>query len=549
MPSKILIEMQGRHYKTGIDKTFYFSDSGVTYLGINYLPLIYGGVLFSHSFDAAADGISVKLINSGLDYLREYAFSGRYIKCFISREETKDKFYLIFTGTIEMLLVENVSVGISAKSHYLAFDTIANPTVFTGVITDFEGGPELEGTVKPRLFGKCFNIKPVYVDAPNLTLGISWKKDGTRDSLTAITEVRDGGLVLGIMSHAPGSTGGDFPNAASLQAYHPNSGHYAICTAEGLVKLGSVPEYAITVDAEQSANTYEKFITLAVAETTVSKYEVDGTVSVYTIGHYITAKTSYTQLDAYLKTGLDIYNWFDAKGTLVISELNRAGTPVITFVDDDKLPLKLNEIPIYRARALGRDKPPDNIDIEYQRNYHVQSDGQVAGGVDEDKKVRYEKAVLLSSTNIPDPFDLYPIKKDVIVPTAVQTKTDADLLKAKWVGFRSDVIDLFSITVPILTNTSRYILGIVPIFHKGAAGDCITFDSTHKTFDSTRFTFDRTDAGCSIAFGKGSLNVGDLIAITSKRFNLTDAHFVIDKIVINSREMSCTYNLSGRRNL
>jgi len=428
-----------------------------------------------------------------------------YIKCFISRTEGNDLFHLIFTGTIERLLVGNTTVDIKAKSHYLDLEIIANPNVFTGVVADLEGS--MVGIVKPRLFGKCFNIKPIYVDGPNLILGISWKQDGTRDSLDHITEV-------------------DFSDATSLQAYNPISSHYVTCLSEGLIKLGSMPIYTITVDAEQSANTYEKFIALLVSETTIPRYYIDGSIPIYTLGHYITAKTSYSQLDAYFKMGLDIYSWFSATAELIISTLNRAGTPVITFVDDDKLPLKLNEIPIFLGRVIGRNKPPYNIDIEYEKNYHIQSGGDLTGEteMDADKRTRFETRVLLSSEQIPDPFDLFPIKEDIIISTAVQNKADADLLRSNWVDIRRNVMDLFSITVPILSSTSEHVLGIVPRFIPLGASSCVTFDSSHYTFDSTIFTFDRTDTDCHFAFGASSIHIG-----------------------VNSREMSCTYELSGTR--
>ena len=64
MPAKLLIEIKGKKYSDGTEKTFYYSNSGITYNDIDYLPLIYGGILFSHSIDNENDGISVKLINN-----------------------------------------------------------------------------------------------------------------------------------------------------------------------------------------------------------------------------------------------------------------------------------------------------------------------------------------------------------------------------------------------------------------------------------------------------------------------------------------------------
>lgn len=551
MPSKLLIEVEGRKYSDGTDETFYYSDSGSIFNDVYYQPLIAGGVLFSHSVDDEADGISVKLINdSKLDELRDYAFSGRTVRCYISRTEIVDDFYLIFTGTIESLIVGKVSVDIKAKSHYMAFDVISNPGVFTGVAGDLEGDISLEGVVKPRLFGKCFNIKPTYIDPQNLILGISWKLDETRDNITAISEVRDGGVPLGLAASYAGSINGNFATAAGLMAAMPQAGMYVTCLAESLIKLGSKPVYAITCDAEQHAKTYKDFIALAINETAVVSFFIDGIIPGYQIGHYITAKTSYMALNAYFKNGLDIYSWFDALGHLVLSTVDRAGVPLVTFVDDTKVPLKPSEIPMFRSAVLGRDKPPDNVDVEYQRNYTVQGDGQVAGSIDENKKVRYDKGVLLSSVSIPDPFGLYPIKYDVIVSTALYNKSDADILKVLWTKVRSEVIDRFSVTVPILYKTKDYILGIVSSAVKPLSlAGCITVDSTLVSVDSDKFSSDRTDKDCHYAFKNDSLSVGDLVAITSSRFKLKNTPFVIDKLVVNSREMSCTYSLSGTRTI
>lgn len=543
--SKLIVEIVGKKYSDGTSHTIGFSDVGVTTkVGAAtsfsyYPPVITNGVLFEQKIDNYNDGISIQLINDGsLDYLRNYAFNGHSVKLYISNEQKKTGlFFLIFTGTIDSLLVQNKKVNIVAKSHFEAFDEYCNPEVFTGVDTDFEGDTSIEGNIKPRIFGNCLNISPVSVYPTKLMFGITWDKDGDREAVTSITNVRDGGVAL--------SFDANYTTAVLLRDATIAADSYSTCLAEGLIRLNDESVFGITCDVTHATNTYEDYISLVADETDITGYVVDGTIPSYTIGTYVTSKQKYTQVNATMREGLDIYEWFDALGNVVIFSMDRTGSSLVEFVDDNAI-LKSNQLPMFNIEAVKTDIPPNLIEIGYGRNFTIQKPGSLAGSVTQDKKDLYGEEYLFSTIDVTQSYAYWPVQDTVSFNTSVESSTNAGTLATLWEGILGEMRDEFEIECPILYSRAGFILGVLPAY-ASFSEDCVTHDSGTIKYDSNVFTMDRGYDGCSIIGTNISLKQGDLVTVTSSRFNLTSQKMNIVKIKINTKKMTVIYGLSGIR--
>lgn len=103
-----------------------------------------------------------------------------------------------------------------------------------------EGTAELEGKPKPLLFGRCRNVTPVLLDPTNLIYqvhdGVIEAIDGVFDRGAAITDSTD-----------------DAASYAALVSLSVSSGEFATCKAQGLFKLGGLPDGLITADVRGDA--------------------------------------------------------------------------------------------------------------------------------------------------------------------------------------------------------------------------------------------------------------------------------------------------------
>lgn len=111
----------------------------------------------------------------------------------------------------------------------------------------YDGGPELTGTLKPLViggsqvgttgsswFGAISNVTPVLIDPVNLIYQVS---DGPIGRIAALYE---------------GGAPGQWPNAGDVQNLYDGvgapSGRFRTCLARGCIQLGTQPVYQITVD-------------------------------------------------------------------------------------------------------------------------------------------------------------------------------------------------------------------------------------------------------------------------------------------------------------
>lgn len=96
-----------------------------------------------------------------------------------------------------------------------------------------DGTADLKDTLKPRIYGRKFNVVPVDVNPFDLIRQVS-------DRPCASIAVYDGGLAL--------TNAGDFASVPALTAAVLQPGQYATALALGLFRLGGVPATTVTAD-------------------------------------------------------------------------------------------------------------------------------------------------------------------------------------------------------------------------------------------------------------------------------------------------------------
>lgn len=101
-----------------------------------------------------------------------------------------------------------------------------------------DGGTEVEGKPKPRLYGLCYNVSGALIDVANLIFQVH---DGAVSSIV----VYDKGAAL--------TFDADYASYAALAAAVIPSNHYATCLAEGMFRLGSTPSFPVTADVNGDA--------------------------------------------------------------------------------------------------------------------------------------------------------------------------------------------------------------------------------------------------------------------------------------------------------
>lgn len=115
-------------------------------------------------------------------------------------------------------------------------------SVYTGT-GGVNGSADLDGTIKPVVLGRVWNMSPTLIDNVRL---IYQAHDG---EVLAVSGVFDGGVQL--------TAGANYATYAALAGATVAAGTYATCRAEGLIRVGSSPIFAVTahVDGHSAAGT------------------------------------------------------------------------------------------------------------------------------------------------------------------------------------------------------------------------------------------------------------------------------------------------------
>lgn len=152
-------------------------------------------------------------------------------------------FGVVLRVTMEQAVPDGDKLRIRLKDSASALDVPLLIATYAGnnsLPAGLEGGAELKGRHKPRLYGKVLNLSPVCVNTARLIYQVH---DGAVHDITA---AYDRGLAL--------TRGTDYSSQADMEGTAPAAGYYRAWKAGGMLRLGSTPAGLVTADAQRNAD-------------------------------------------------------------------------------------------------------------------------------------------------------------------------------------------------------------------------------------------------------------------------------------------------------
>jgi hypothetical protein len=313
------------------------------------------------------------LLNSdgGLDTLQaSYALDGRQARLLIGRPtDARSAFNLVFSGVVEVVD--------SADANYLRLrlsDGAAklgvplNSTVYAGTGA-LEGGSDLKGKPKPRVWGSVLNLGAPLVDSALLIYQVN---DGAINDVPA---VYDRGVVL--------TKGADYVSQADMQTNAPTAGQYRVWKAGGFYRLGSTPAGTCTADVlgdasgagyvSTTADILQRILLLAAIDSSLvdaaalTQLNVDApaTIGIATLTE---SKTVEDLVEALL-AGIGAYGGFSRLNLFTAAVFKSAsGAPADSYTEQHVFDIRRDPLPAAVEPAVWRAR------VGYQHNYTMQTD-------------------------------------------------------------------------------------------------------------------------------------------------------------------------------
>lgn len=547
---KVAVRFKGNKFNA-TEYTFRYSNIGlVLSLGDDtgshyYEPYIHEAIVLNDEFGKDHSAVSINLANDGsLDDLIEYNFNGYDIEVYLSSNEAPNehKYYLMYTGSIDTLIVNEKKVSIKCLSHFEIFNVLMNPATFEGSTGTYEGGDELIGVHKPRVIGKVFNIRPKVIKAADHVYGCNWDTSGNFESVSSIDAVRDGGAALTFSTN--------FASTAAMTA--PSAGFYNTCTADGTIRVGTDSHYDITMDVtDNTTDTYTEWLDLLVTELSLAGKSVTSVQS-YTIGAYFESATTYTQADKILGENLDLYLWFTADGKINVAKIrdDSAETPSVHFVEAGQNLDSPDDMVYFSSNRDKYELPYKEVTLNYKKNYFVQTrrEADIAGGLSLSAALPYEQEYAKEVETNVCTTDPYLLDNEIELNSAIFSSTDAATEVTAWKDERKYLTDYITVSCPLLAYNSDIISGVVT----EATGTNINVaDNKLNVPNGVSDHKDDVIYGVSDANSaynpQVSLSNGLIATMKHSRFDYSNHRFIIYGIKINTRKMLIEYKLKGYR--
>lgn len=373
------------------------------------------------------------------DGWKDYSFDGRPVV--IRRGEGGEypaDFETIFTGTVESVVVDLTKAVVRIKDKAAIFDLPVLTTKYAGTnvgATGLEGtADDIKGRVKPRVYGKVFNVAPPCVNTSKLTYQVSDR---------AVSQI-----VAKVQGRA-WTAGANYATSALLTAASltPSSATYATCLAEGLFRLSDDPGGLVTADATE-AGTDEPMtaaqIMWALAEDSgLSGAELDeqefaelDADAPYVIGLYVDDERTFREaLDRAAGSVGAWYN-FDTSGVFRCGQLKAPGAPVADLIEADVL------------RGFNRDVadrdgiPTWRVTVRYRRNVTTQTT-DLAGAVTAAERAALAQEYRTVVAEDPAIKNQWTKAPEIIVETALTEEADAQAEADRLLALHKVRRDLF----------------------------------------------------------------------------------------------------------
>ena len=181
----------------------------------------------------AFGNIEVLLGGGDHDALTSYFWDGRDVEVLMGGPDFSfTEFQRVVFGTADDITFNNRKLSIVFRSRADLLGVPVQQTLYAGT-GGLEGGADIKGREKPRVYGTLQNMTPVLVDRTNQ---IYQFHDGAAQAVSA---AYDGGAAL--------TFGAD---VADITASAPAAGSYNTQLSGGYIRLGAEPTKALTADVQ-----------------------------------------------------------------------------------------------------------------------------------------------------------------------------------------------------------------------------------------------------------------------------------------------------------
>jgi hypothetical protein len=369
----ILIELTAAIDAAGTVSTFYLStdqfqtsptDTPVNTAFVN--ALIDPGTLGVHAYSDGRTGGGTKLetgeivianVDGQFDAWLNYSFDGRAVTIRSGESGAyPSAFPIVLVGTVESIEADWRKIVIRLRDRQFIFDRPVLTTRYAGnnaLPSGVEGtASDLKGKVKPKAYGKVYNVSPALVNTSRLEYEM-----GVCNTVGA---ANDRGIAL-----TPGAA---YTSQVDMETTAPAAGGVRSWVAGGYFRLGSSPTGQITLDVTQGANAAARTVAqilkqlaldagLGAGEISAADVTALDTANSAEVGTWIDSdSTSFQSAMDQIAASAGAWYGFDSANVLRMGLLTApSGTPVVTLYDYDvrdgieRRPAKDNGIPVYRA--------------------------------------------------------------------------------------------------------------------------------------------------------------------------------------------------------
>lgn len=362
----------------------------------------------------------------------------------------------VFTGTIEQVVSTDAINQFSLKIHDrladldtpLLTNRYLGTTTSGGISPGAEGNADIKDQIKPKVWGRCPNVRCVPVNVYELIYQVS---DGTVNSIA----VYDGGTALTLTQ--------DFSTLAGLRAATLVAGQYATCLALGLVRIGRKPDRQLTADVVEGATTASRTMAQIILRVLahVGMTSADWTAATFTAldvlnsaecGLYVEGEE--TALDAISRVAAYGGVWF-APNALGKYEVGRLDAPdaddaVATFDLDDNL-----DDPPQRIETgdSGKGIPARRATVLYDRVHVVMKPAEIVGNVSAERVAYLGQEYRSVMVEVEDASFLakYPNAPELTITTNFATQAAALAEATRVLNLRKVLRDCYAFELPAET--------------------------------------------------------------------------------------------------
>jgi hypothetical protein len=299
----------------------------------------------------------------------------------------------VFSGTIIYPEISLDKVKFSIGDRLSDLDKPAQESVFAGTnsgATGIEGTADsIKGLIKPFSYGgQILNVKATLLNSSKLIYGLNFSYTGNSSPILSISSILDAGLTLSLDTTV--GTAGDVANLAALQSATITTGKYITCLSEGLFRLNSSPQGAVTVNYTESnskaGDIVKKLIErigLTSSDYSVASITALNTAKTYPHELYVTDKETVLSLCNTILSGIGAFIISNVDNKIEVGLLTdpALGTPIHSF--DQWTTIDFVNV---GSRDTGKGIPPKQINLSYRRNYNQMVESDFAGSVSDASK-------------------------------------------------------------------------------------------------------------------------------------------------------------------